>query len=475
MDLATREILEDIIGKAKNYNEFVHLLSEKACSEQTTDLTAFFAIHHASNIFDTDCLEELADRFGRIPIAKPNLYMISALQGKHEDLQKAIDATETVIQLNPSGWLELEMLVIRLEAEMLGYPKFTSYDSTMDRIESFLDAEEDYDFYRSRIYDALALKTYRDGDIEETRNLTRNAISNAEKHNELYKLSRLYRSLAVYTQAENMIHSKEFLEKSLKLLEFMGDKEGLGYTLYQIGKIQAIRGEYDQAIENTLNVTRIFQNIGKTTEVFTITLSTLYNMIGEAQAGLEWAKMAEAESKHVHKPRAVLNQVWALAVMGKLDDALEVLDDVRETILKSGMESHLAGLYLIEGIVENACGNLLEAQSSIQDALEIYEKRGALMTMHISLVHLARIEIESVASGKSSDIGPWLELLEERARLENYPGLLGIALSLKALYNIHYGKSRIARDSIRELEDIVYNWKLHFLERSVKNLQERIS
>jgi tetratricopeptide (TPR) repeat protein len=458
MDVETKKLIQNLIEEAYNYGNFVKLLSKKVCAEDSKDLVVFFATHHAAVLSDFNCLDDIAKKYGSLSIIRPDLFFASYLQGTKEDLEKTRIAADNILSGDIQNWLKMEALLIKLEAELISYPEFLYCISTSERIQESLELHPELGFFKSRYYDGLALRSQRDGDMETTLQFIQKAIDNSQEYNDLVRHARLLKTKAMYTESDGLGQSVELLVIAKEMLEKLGDTGGLADTLFQLSKIYSIRGEYEKSINDTLEVIRLRQLLSKSIGPYALTLSTLYNVVEDPQAGLEWAKMAEEEMQQNHKPRALLNQVWALVLMKKKETALELLDRVREVVLKSGMESHLAALYMIDGIIEMDEGNYMQAESSISNAFEIYEKRGSLMSSFVCLWMLAKNEVE-IATLLEYDYtikeDSWLFRLEKKARSEKLPGILAQALILKAYLLLKQEISDESSEAIIEAEMLI--------------------
>ncbi|MFW9964993.1 MAG: hypothetical protein ACFFCX_15590, partial [Candidatus Sifarchaeia archaeon] len=203
-----------------------------------------------------------------------------------------------------------------------------------------------------------------------------------------------------------------------------------------------------------------------------LTISTLYNVIGQSEAGFEWAKLAENESTNrpTMQTRAVLNQAWSCTLQKRFAEAHLLLDETRESIFKSGLESNLAWFYFIGSIIEAAEEDFSRAAANVEEALDIYERSGGFVSYYICLHHRAKIEIMSEQgksyAGVKNTTGPWLSLLEERARTEDLPGILGEALLLKARLFAAEGVHADAMNVLSELIELVQANNLDFLKQA---------
>jgi ATP/maltotriose-dependent transcriptional regulator MalT len=203
-------------------------------------------------------------------------------------------------------------------------------------------------------------------------------------------------------------------------------------------------------------------------------VSTLYNATGEFESGFEWARMAEDQYKLLpkNKPRAVLNQAWSLIALKKLTEASVLVDIVRESIVKSGQETLLAWLNFVTGLIELEEGNLISAASSIEEALKVYETREDLLMQIMFLYYLARIEV--VNSDMTTEVFPYLTLLEERAISEDLPGILGQALLLKSEIALLQNDDARLREIVQQLRPLTQEPRMAFLLPLFERLLNRI-
>ncbi len=467
MDSKTKSIIARIMKGAVNYGDFVRTLNNEVCEADAPDLAIFLAVHHAANLFDFDGLDRIANKYGHLLLIRPNLFIGSAFQGKIDDLQKAIASVNEFLELDSEEWLLVEMNLIKLEAEVLDYPRNVYDDASSDYIQEHLRNNPDLDMYRSRFLDTLAFKSKREGDMKNAFSLYEQAIESAKMHDDQNRLANLYRSKSFILQTSNMNESHELLRKSCSMLEEMGDKVGLTNSLFHLGKTEAIRGNYDAAIMHNLEISNIRAPTGMSCGAISLTLSTLYNLVGNSEAGLEWGRMAEAEYRASHKPRAILNQAWSLANLGNMSEAKDLIEQIQPSVFKSGLESQLAALYLVNGIMSLHECSFSDAAVDFEQALNIYEQKGALMSMNICLYFLAKNEVNATldsSEGRDS-IGPWLELCEERGRKEDMPGLLGQALLLKSRLYTLFGNQVDFDKCIEELQSLVQRNSLNYMDK----------
>ncbi|MFX1606059.1 MAG: tetratricopeptide repeat protein [Promethearchaeota archaeon] len=475
LDEETKSILQNIMEKSYDYYDFVKTLKELVLDTDSSDLVVYFAIHHAAQLFDLKAINEIGKKYSESPILLPNLFFASAVQGHVEDFENVRKAADDVLEMNPDDWLAIEMLFMKFEADMMRYPEIMYDTSNLDRIIDMIERNSEFGFYETTLYAYLSLRADFDGDTEDRIRCNNRAIQCARDNNDKIRLIHLLTRRAEIFESEDREKAREFLIEAGEIAEAMGTRVGHAAVLEQIGRLEITRGEYNSAIDHFLEAVSIRETMRMDNGTNSLWLSTLYNIVGEYESGLEWGKMTEDQFKH--RPqlqhRAILNQVWSLLQMGKMTEAQVLLDTTRETILKSGQEASLAWLHFVTGLLESLEGDLTSAFSSIEEGLKIYEKRsGTLMMQVIFLYHLAQIEISS--SEISTSVYPTLALLEDRATSEVLPGISGQVLVLKAEVALLQNDDATLRDCIKQLRPLTETSSMEFLVPYYDGLIKRV-
>ncbi|MFW9805941.1 MAG: hypothetical protein ACFFFK_04370, partial [Candidatus Thorarchaeota archaeon] len=270
--------------------------------------------------------------------------------------------------------------------------------------------------------------------------------------------------------------AKELLEKAYQLEETtLGIPEHFAYIIDRLSVIEATRGAFDTASKNCLKVVNIRERVGLNTGNTSLLLSTLYNVMGEPESGLDWGRMAEDQFKS--RPqfinRAILNQIWSLILLQQVTEAQSLIDLSSESILKSGDERQLAWLHFVTGVLEMEQGEPSMALSSIEQALQIYEQQG--WAYHFQLIFLYYLAMVEVYSCDSKDlVSPFLAILEDRALSEDLPGFLGLSLLLKAEFSIMSKNEAQLRDIIKNLRSLSEKEGLQFLNPRYERLLEKL-
>ncbi|MHA2003367.1 MAG: hypothetical protein ACW960_04595, partial [Candidatus Thorarchaeota archaeon] len=208
---------------------------------------------------------------------------------------------------------------------------------------------------------------------------------------------------------------------------------------------------------------------------YALLLSDLYNIIKDPASGLEWGRFAEEdfESNPSVRQRAILNQAWSLCLLRLLDKASELIDSVREPIMKSGFEGNLGWLYFVTGVYEMVEGNLNNAAKNMEDAIELYEGKHPVEYALIIMENLAQLDaLRAEADFEEREI-PWIALLEEKATSDDLPGILGQVLLLKAKLAYVHRDEGVLRELAEKIRTLSENPSMAFLNDGLDYLLKR--
>ncbi|MBN2228413.1 MAG: hypothetical protein JW779_02395 [Candidatus Thorarchaeota archaeon] len=474
IDSDIKDVLETTMVNAKDYNDFVMSLTQIVLDENASDFLVYFAIHHSAQLLDLKRIDTIAERYGNIPILKPNIFFASHYQGKSNDLNRIIQAADKVIRTHTDDWLTLEMRFMKFEAETYNYPNIIHDSSNLDEIYVLIDSDSRFEFYKTVLYNNLARIADIDGNNTEWSRYNQLAIDNARKHDDQIRLAYCLIEQARIS-SNNRDVARSYLLEALEIMDRLGSVAGYADVLEQLSTIEMIRGEFSKAIENFLHVVSIRESMDSETGLTALMLSSLYNSIGEYESGLEWGKMAEDQflNRSFLQSRAVLCQIWSLILLNRLSEAELLFEAVHESILKSGRESHFGWLHFVTGLLEYAKGDVLAATSSLEESLKIFEAHeGTLRYKMMPLYYLAMIEVSTAAD--NTEIFPYLTILEERAISNDLPGVLGQALILRSELALIQNDDAMLRVLLQKLDDLAKEPGLDFLSRFVENLMHRI-
>jgi tetratricopeptide (TPR) repeat protein len=466
IDEETKNVLEYVMAHASDYYDFVQKLGEMVLNTDSRVMTVYFAIHHAILAYEYKLIDKIREKYGEHQILEPNLFFASSYQGTYEDVEKVHEMANAILATQPDDWIALEMYFMKFEVDMRNYPKTMYETETMNKIKELMDSESNFGFYEATLYDYLSEKALSDGDADGRLRCINRALRAAKKFNDRVRVAHLLTKKANIIMDQDRAECKELLQQAYAIVESsLGIPTNYANILDKLGLVDATRGKFDSAIKGLLDVITLRERAGLSTANASYFLSTLYNLIGEPESGLEWGLMTEDQVRNrpILANRAKLNQIWSLILLNRLTEAQILLDTYQEPILKSGDESQLAWLYFDTGVLEMARGDFASALSSVEQGLEIYEQsRGAFIFELIFLYQLAKIEVYSCTSGET--VSPSLAILEDKALSEDLPGILGLVLLLKADAAIMNNDPSLLREIISQLESLSEEEDLKFLK-----------
>jgi tetratricopeptide (TPR) repeat protein len=476
IDEDTRNVLEATMKEASHYHDFVHRLCEMVLTNDSPVMVVYFAIHFSMIGMEYKRIDAIREKYGHHQILGPNLFFSSSYQGTYEDVQKAHELADAVLVTEPEEWIALEMNLIKFEVDMRNYPKTMYKTSTMEKIRELIDSNADFGFYEIVLNDYQATRAQVDGDTEERLRCLDRGIQISEKFDDRLRRVHLLIHKGSVTLNFDRRESRSAFEQAYEIVESsLGMPSYFASIIYYLSLLDAIRGEFDKAINGSLEAVSIRERIGLNTGNASVFLSIFHNMIGDYESGLEWSRMAEDQFKS--RPylinHATLLQIWSLLLLERLTEAQALLDLSRESIMKSGYEDQLALLHFVTGVAEMKQGHNPLALSSIEQGLKIYEQQGtALLWELIFLYQLAKIEIQS--SEAEEVVSPSLAVLEERALSENLPGFQGLVLLLKADIAVLNKDHALLREAIPQIQSLIEKDGLQFLKQYFDRLSRRL-
>jgi tetratricopeptide (TPR) repeat protein len=473
IDEETKNVLERTMIEASDFYDFVQKLGELVLKNDSPIMVVYFAIHNAILALDFPLIDMIRERYGEHQILGPNLFMSSAFQGSVEDIEKVHEMADAILATEPEDWIALEMNFMKFEADMRNYPKTIYKDSTMRRIRELIDSNPDFGFYETILHDYQAVRAHHDGDNEGRLNCINKGLQIAVEFDDRIRVAHLLiRKASLFKGKE----ARELLEQAYEIVNSsLGIPVNFADIIYYLSLLDFTRGDFDKAIKQLLKSASIRERASLNTGNASLLLSILYNIIGEPESAYDWGRMAEDQfrSRPYMINRGVLIQIWSLILMGKITEAQILLETTRESILKSGDEMQLAWLYFVTGVMEMENGDFSLASSSIEQALRIYENfHWGTPYATTFLQYLAKIEVYSTDSGDT--LTPSLAILEDKAISENWPGVQGQVLLLKAELAILATDEPQLREIIQQLRKLIESENLSFLKDPYERLLRKL-
>ena len=473
IDEEVKKVLESIMLEASDYYDFVHRLGDLVLKNDSPIMLVYFSIHHAILALEYPLIDKIREKYEGHQILGPNLFITSVDQGNHENVKKVHELADAVLATQPEDWIALEMHFMKFEADMRNYPKTVYESSNMEKIRKLIDSNPDFGFYEIIICDYLSIRAHHDGDTEGRMQCFDRGLEIAKKYDDRLRVAHL---LIMKSSLYKHKEARAILERAYEIVDSsLGIPANFADIIYKLSVLDALRGDFDSAIKRLLQSVSIRERAGLEIGNASLFLSMIFNEIGEPESGLEWGRMAEDQfrSRPYRINRSLLTQIWALILLKRIPEAELLLNTTRESVLKSGDQTHLAWLHFVTGILEIERSHFTLAIDSIEQALRIYEQYNwGYATRTIFLHHLAKAEVYSFNSGDV--VSPSLALLDENAINEDLPGIQGQALLLKAEIAMMNNNESHLRDIISQLRSLVTKENLHFLEPYLEHLISRL-
>lgn len=476
IDEETKSVLEGVMAEASDYYDFVHRLRDLVLNTDCSVMVVYFSIHHSMIALDYKHIDKIREKYGHYQILGPNLFFSSAYQGTYEDVKRVHELADAVLAAQPEDWISLEMYFMKFEADMVNYPVSMYKTRILDTIRELIDSDSRFGFYEITLNDFLALHAQLDGDTKELIRCLDRGLQFAQEFDDRLRMAHLLIRKSNIIMHQDRNQSRELLEQAYEIVESCLEIPSFyAEILYNLGILDAIRGEFDSAIGCCLKSVTIRERAGLSTANAAYYLSLFYNIIGEPASGLEWGRMAEDQfnSRPNLKNRARLNQIWSLILLKRVAEAQALTDLSREPILKSGDVNQIAWLHFVTGVFELTQGDISLALSSVEQALRIYEEQGSSLFMELIFLHqLAKIEI--LFCSTKEVVSPSLAILEEKALSEDLPGILGLVLLLKAEIGIRSSDDALLRETIPQLQLLSEKENLQFLKPFFDSLSRKL-
>ncbi|MFW9845006.1 MAG: hypothetical protein ACFFEV_10555, partial [Candidatus Thorarchaeota archaeon] len=294
LDEETRTILDGIMIEASDYYDFVQRLCDFVLNNDSPVMVVYFAIHHCMLSFDHKPIDMIREKYGHHQILGPNLYYISAHQGNFEDIKKVHEIADLILATQPEDWIALEMNFMKFEADLRSYPKIMYQTSTVNRIRELIDSDPRFGFYEIVLNDHLAIRSQVDGDTDERLRCIDTGIEYAEKFDDQLRLAHLLIQKGSIYMNFDREKSREVFEKAYSIVEnSLEIPSNYARIVYYLSLLDAVRGEFDSAINGCLKAVNILERAGLDSGNPASFLAIFYNVIGEPESGLEWGRMTE--------------------------------------------------------------------------------------------------------------------------------------------------------------------------------------
>ena len=473
----TRQIIDSFINESKNFADFAERFCKYVLSNDSSEMMVFLAWHFALDTINYQKIQQLFDRFSEYSYTRPwfiwwgmtikNLWSWKILL---KEVEEAISSTT-----NP--WIKLNLFSLKQHGLRGIASDYSEEEKVIQNMTELIQQNEQLEWARSRIFNYFAVRytgecNYKQAFIEYDK-----ALQHSLAYDDISYLAGLKTSIAERMGRLDPTKGLEIINSTSKILEELGylDRD---VALFNItGLILDARGEYNAAVRSFEEALERQEKLhaGLSLRVMPSYISRSYRRMGKYVEALEWAKIS-LDSKPMISPLSTkgqkvfgnLNMTAALALLGKIEEAESYYEIASELILNSGTEVWLSDMYLCRGLIDRSVSNFKDALFQFEMALEIVERLRRQVRINECLLRLAETEIQlqlDESPEKETILAlHWTARMENMAREMDLPGILGLALQLKAKVLLHQKKDNAAQDILLQVREISKNPGTRFLQ-----------
>jgi tetratricopeptide (TPR) repeat protein len=473
VDEETRSILQEVMVEAKDYNNFAELLCDKAISEPVPELLTYFAYFHAYNQLRFDLVGKLEDESEGSDLAKPYV-RLTRPWGKTDwnEFQRHISHA---IKVAPNDWIACQVYILWRGdiGSIMSYPEEQTELETLRILESKIENDEEFSYFRSELYHIKARGFQRDDAVEEAKKWFNRAITLAKKHDSLISLVTLLIDKANMIKNVNYKESISILKSQRSLCEELGLIYHLAINDASLGLIAQARGEYETAIKHLEESVNNLDYIGLKSWVdfYRLLIAAQHNQMQNGVHALEIVDevLKDYQSSppwfpYVHRTRALL-------LLDRVDEATQSLDLTRDWGPKSGSDTVIGTIHFLEGLMHKVHGEFSSAKYELEQAHSCFR---SFPGTNQTLIQLTHVEIEMFSyekeAVKTDFSGPWMQALLEQVEQKDLPGIAAQANLLKAKFRFKQGRSSEAKKLVKKVLKTSKTSGMNYLKKMAESL-----
>ncbi|MGD9396457.1 MAG: hypothetical protein PVJ05_08530, partial [Candidatus Thorarchaeota archaeon] len=424
VDDETRSVLQSVMDEAKDYNDFAELLCDKTIRESVPELLTYFAYYHAYNQLRFDLVRKLEDEVGGSDLAKP--YVLLTYPWNVIDWDEYQRSISSALKVAPNDWIACQVYILwRVDiGSTANYPEERTDLVTLQILESKIENDEEFSYFRPELYFIKARGLIREGKIEEAKTWFDRAITLAKKHGSLITLATLLFDKANMIKNVNFNESMSILKSQRSICEKIGSIYHLALNDATLGLIAQARGEYETAIKHLEKCISSIEPIGLKSYVdfYRLLIAAQYNQMQNGSRALELVTDVLEGYQSPSPWFPYIQQTLALLNLDRIDEAAQSLDLARDWALKSGSDSFLGQIQFLDGMMHKRRGELPSAKYELEQAHSSFR---SFPGTNQTLIHLTHIEIEMFSyekEGAKADVsGPWMQALMEQVEQKDIP------------------------------------------------------
>ena len=473
VDGETRGILESLMEKSEDFQDFITRLGKRVCSEDVPLSLVFIAAVWSMRGEVKEIQEMLAKKYeGNLMIIPWTFSPFNPTDRKALEA-KMVGLLDDAIASEPDDWILLHLLLRRTTVLVATPEGIQSFDDA----KNLVDENSELECFRPEIRHGEArIKDY-EGDMKSTIEIYYEVLGNARKQGNEYLTATTLLDLGDKISLTDSKKALQFIEEAYRISKGLGMPTMERSALQRMKSIAQKFGEYDLALKCLFDVLESPYAPSHVVAHLPLDISSLYSDLGEGKEALSW--VMNYEEKEIDEGPAGLSghgcpylyRARALLLLNRTDEALENIEILKEIAFRTGWELWLAGHYYVSGLYEIAMGQMATGMTTIQSALETYERLNIQSGVNRSLIALTRAEIMSYDAEKSNldprDSGPWMIRLEKESTDMNLTGILMQHAMLKAEFQTKLGQIDAARETLETALEISN-------QPSVKTLRKQI-
>ncbi|TFG28845.1 hypothetical protein EU528_10660 [Candidatus Thorarchaeota archaeon] len=459
VDEATRDILQSVMDKAKDYNDFAERLCEKALNESLPELAIYFAYYHCYNQGKYDFLKRLID--ANISTELTPLFGLVAAQRRGEvvDWSTYQKAMFSALKHVENDWMACHIYIAwRVMIEIFQMPEAAIDNESLSILTSKIQNDEEYGFFLSQVHRITAKRLDTEGNLKEAIKYFDMAISQAKKYDDREALCWLLIEKANKLKQFNFHEALSLLEIAKEIVDELGLLNGRWGYVHELGHIAMAKGEFEKAIEYQNQCVANRLETGLPVGFMKCVIAFIYNQKGDGKTALKLIDEGRSDQVIESIWLCQIQEAWAYMLIDRIDEAKQKLEKVSASSLKSGVETNLAFTHFLEGLLAIRQGDLSTAIFYLKKAFEIFERSQGLAYIHFTLIEMVDVEIEMTAPKKDSESlevsGPWMQKLLDHVEERDLPGIEAQAKLLLAKFRFKQGRLTDSKILINEVLEI---------------------
>jgi tetratricopeptide (TPR) repeat protein len=454
--------------ESNNYYDFVKRLCNMVLENEVPVNLVYIAAVNAwwCRIEETKNL--IQKKYRDVLCIRPWAYAHNSVERDQVRFHDAVvEAIDKVIDSSAEDWMETELHLLHT---FYHWPsgEVTSLLEPVEKAKMLINENPLLNCFEPLIHAFEGMAKAKEGFQVESIASVQRGRELAEKHDDALFI---YMNLLEHALFLNNVSVQESLARFEELYDLALDLEVPYFTAEVLNDSAIVfeaAGEYDLAISSHYEKLKLLN--GAIPEP---TPSRVYSTLGDGQRALEVMNRYFEYAEPVVTPIHHLWRAWALALVDRLEEAEQILDNAYSMIIKSGSERILGNYYHFSGVVELRKGDFLAALDLIEKAWDIAERIPAGTDQNRALLDLARAEIllsnQSRDSTKIVAPGKWLCKLETYAEEKELPGIRMQAALLKSEFYEMHGQLKDAQAVLRDALDITDSLGVATLRKRISN------